>query len=390
MAFKKTSAATTATTSTAAAVAERNEPIGIALGQFESVLSMQFDEDMDITYGMLPVDLQQSVTKLLTKFNVASKGDDATVFKFNAERQQLQSGIVLAHGEGIVIKLGSYEFMVDAATDITAAPYSFNFSSDHGGTFVLDRGGVTLEVRVFFDSAYSAAIKTSDFGARMMAATTAGDLSEYLARGERLHKWADEPETTSYTVHSVSPVMDREDDQKVAYAILLAEDANGQPIRLYAPGQYSDYSGIELPAVANKTGYAFTIAGKELTISSGGKYGKLHELEIGKEYKVLSFEGGVNKFNNWQSTLTLAEGLKINGNSPINKLLQGTPEEAISSDKPATLIVDDVRTEKGKDGKVKNFVRARLLLHGAEENPMLANLRARMAATKATPIDNPL
>jgi hypothetical protein len=395
MGFKKTSAATVASSTDAgstAAVVERNEPIGIALGRFESELAMSMDEDVDVTFGMLPPELQASITRLLTKFNISSQGDDALIFKFKAEKQLLQGGIVLAHADGVVIRFGDYEILVPAETDITIPPYSFSFDTDLGGKFILDRGGVTMEVRCFFDASYNAAIKTAEFSAKMMAAMKASDLCDYLARGERLHKWANEPENAKYTIHEISPVMDRDQPEKVAYAVLLAESETGEPIRLYAPGDYADYAGIDFSegVEAVKTGYVFEIAGKSLKITSGGKYAKLAELTIDVEYKVVGFELEMNQFKNLQAKLTLEDGTIVNGNTPINRHLQGTPTDAISVDKPAILVVKNVTTSVDKSGKEKNFVTARLELFGAQENPMLANLKKRMAATKATPIANPL
>jgi hypothetical protein len=209
-------------------------------------------------------------------------------------------------------------------------------------------------------------------------------LSEYLARGEKLLKWADAPESCTFTIHDITPVMDRDEPEKVAYAVLLAENEAGEPIRLYAPGDYSDYAGLEYPVQAVKTDRQFVIDGRELTISSGGKYIKLHELEVGVEYEVVSFEGGINKFNNWQSTLQLKDGSKVNGNKAINARLQGVSDDAISASQPAILIVDKVEESVGKkDGKTRHFVTARLKLAQDAENPALAALMAKVAARTA-------
>ena len=386
MPFKKK----TATTETAVtATADRNEPITVAFESYEAECANNLEDDLDITYDLLPEPIQAGIDKLLSMFNVESKGDSAIIFKYRAEKQQLLGALALAYADGMVVKLGDYSFIIPSDADITEKLYSFNFTTDHGGTLILDRGGVSLVSRCFFRSEIDT--KSTNFSARMMGATTAGDISEFLSRGEDLRKWGDEPEKASYTIHDISAVPDREDETKIAYAILLAEDASGNPIRLYAPGDYSDYAGIEFAATAEKDGYVFKIADKELKISAGGSYCKLHELEVGAEHTVVSFDGGINKFNNWQATLQLEDGRKVNGNKAINSLLQGKPDDCISADKPATLVVDSVQTKTGRDGKERNYVTARILLASAGENELLNKLKARMAQQKqAVAVGNPL
>ena len=384
MGFKtKTSATSANTAATATSTVGANTPITLLLENFKSQISMMIVEDFNFTLedlGEFAPELQAAIKALLKKFNVAEV-PDATVIKYKAAKQEIYTAIALSRADGVVICLGDYDFVIPADTDITDKPYGFNGSKDNGWQIVLDRGGINLQARCFIDQAY---VKDTMFEARMMQISTAGQLSEYLARGEKLLKWSEAPENCSFTIHDITAVMDREDTEKVAYAVLLAEDEEGEAIRLYAPGEYSDYAGIEFPVAATKTGYQFVIEGRELKISSGGSYVKLVELEPSVEYKVVSFDGAAGKFG-WQATLQLEDGRKVNGNKAINSFLQGKPDDAITAEQPATLFVDKVETvESKKDGKTKHFVNARLQLAQDAENPALAALMAKVAARNAS------
>ena len=388
MVFKKKTA-TTETTATA--TADRNEPVEIAFETFSSVLSNTLEVSGPITRDFLSPDipggeaLAKHVDSIVKKMGVEDKGPEAEIFYYSAKKQRLYGPKVQANADGLVVTMGDYRFIIDADTDITEKPYSFEFSTDSGGQLILDRGKTHLKARCFFDRKFDT--KTSSFSARMISAVKASDISEFLTRGEQRFKWSERPEEESYMVHDIIPVRDRDDSDLIAYAELLVEVyGSDEVIRVYAPGDYTDYSGLEFPVQASRTGSVFKIGDKELTISSGGRWKKLEELTEGEDYKIIGFEGENVTWEGrswWAATLIMSDGTKLNGNPNINKRLQGVPADAITSDKPATLSIRSISSYTKRNGKPGFKVITGLSMFGESENLTILHLKQKMEARMA-------
>jgi hypothetical protein len=383
-----------ATATNANSAVGANTPITILLEDFEIALSSSLKEDATYTIADLEdlvPELAASIKSLLAKFNVPVV-DDAVALTYKHKSQELYRAICFAYENGLVAKFGDYQFIVPEETDITAKPYAFSGNKDHGWTLTLDKGGVNLPARCFISKSF--VTKDTRFEAMMDMIQTAGALSDYLDRGEPIISWADMPKNTTVTVHSITPILDKETKEPKG-GKLLAENSEGAVIQLWAPGEYADYAGIEFPVQATRDDTEFTINGRVLTVRiGGGKYVKLYELGIG-EHKIVGFTSDVGQYG-WQSTLVLADGRKVNGNKTIDRKLKSlkNPDDAITEDKIATLSISEIKPYTNKEGQQRHEVIATLMLAGDEDNELLKKLKARAAAAskKKAPamVGNPL
>ena len=377
---------------TATSTVGANTPITVQIEDFEIALSSSLTEDADYTIADLEdlvPDIANSLKSLFAKFNVPVVAD-AVALQYKHDRQEIYRAICFAHGDGLVVKLGDYQILIAEDVDITSKPYSF--SGHNGGVLTIDKGGVNLPARCFVSRQY---VKDTRFEAQMDILVTASELSEYLDRGEPIISWSDMPKQTTVTVYSITPILDK-DTQEVKGAKLLAENAEGEPIQLWAPGMYEDYAGLDfsegIPATRDDS--EFTIAERVLTIRTGGRYIKLHELGVG-EHKVIGFESSIGQYG-WQSTLTLADGRKVNGNKNVDRKLQSlkNPEGAISESTPAVLAISNIEEYTNKEGKQRHKITAQIMLAQDDANPLLTKLKARAAAAskKKAPamVGNPL